>query len=321
MSGRLLNTTRAYHREWRLAIAISGDHEQVNTQGHPVSLEDGIGPTMFGRVADGSLYPRKTAISQAGVQTIPVFVISLPDCTERREVISHSLCTLGLAFEFVDAVDGRHGLDPQYEDQVDRIAARRRGRILSDAEFACALSHINVYRRIVSENVAYALILEDDAIPSPELVEFLAGHYYRDAELTQLFIHNRIYVGRRGTYALLHQHTSYLRAPRVKVTSALAYTVSYRAALHFVNHAVPIAQEADWPTCIEALIKKRQCRVIYPPLVGQPPRHQGQSLISPHGRMDNERSRRFFDIYIPTYGKMLESWARAPYKLLSKRLP
>lgn len=257
---------------------------------------------------------------QHSANAIPVFVVSLPDCTNRRNTISQALQNLGIAFEFVDAVDGRHGLDPQYEDQIDRAAARRAGRILSDAEFACALSHLSVYRRIVSQNLAYALILEDDAVPSPKLVEFLGGRHYHDAELTQLYC-SRSYVGRWDTYSLLHHHTSYVRVPRVKVTGAVAYTVSYRAALHFTNHAVPITKEADWPTCIEALIKKRQCRVIHPPLVMHPTRHQGQSMISHHGRMDNEKSRRFFGVYIPTYGKMLESWARAPYKLISKRLP
>ena len=102
---------------------------------------------------------------QSCANAIPVFVVSLPDCIDRREVIARALHHLGIEFEFVDAVDGRHGLDPQYEDQIDRVATRRAGRILSDAEFACALSHISVYQRIVLENIAYALILEDDAVP------------------------------------------------------------------------------------------------------------------------------------------------------------
>ncbi len=118
---------------------------------------------------------------------IPVFVVSLPDCAERRETISKTLSNLGVEFEFVDAVDGRQGLDSQYEDQIDRAGVRRAGLILSDADFACALSHLNIYRRIVSGNIAYALVLEDDAIPYPKLVDFLDGGHYRDAELTQLY--------------------------------------------------------------------------------------------------------------------------------------
>ena len=89
---------------------------------------------------------------------IPVFVLSLPDCHDRRARVSAALDGLGLPFEFVDAVDGRRGLPPEYESQIDRPLAQKKGGILSDAEFACALSHINIYRRIVSENIDYALV-------------------------------------------------------------------------------------------------------------------------------------------------------------------
>ncbi len=227
--------------------------------------------------------------------TIPVFVVSLPDCTDRRETISMALDNLGIEFEFVDAVDGRQGLDPKYEDQIDRATALLRGRILSDAEFACALSHINVYRRIVLENIAYALILEDDAIPYPALVEFLAGGYYRDADLIQLYC-SRPWVRRRGAKRLFNTHTSYLRTPRLNVSCTVAYTVSNQAAFHLATHAVPVNNQADWPWCLEDLIAKRQCRVIVPSLAGQASDYGGVSLIHTHGRRKREDRRRIFGI-------------------------
>ena len=232
--------------------------------------------------------------------------------------LHNPLSTLGIDFEFVDAVDGRHGLDPQYEDQIDRAEARRRGRILSDSEFACALSHITVYRHIVSKQITYALILEDDAVPSPKLVEFLAGHHYRDADLIQLYS-TRAYVRRSGSKRLFGAHISYVRTPRLNTASAVAYTVSYRAALHFVLHAVPVTKEADWPLCIEALLMKRQFRVISPPLVEH---SSAESIISKYGRREREDRRRIFGIAIPPFRRILESaYARAPYKLIAKRLP
>ena len=260
-------------------------------------------------------------MSQNYTNTIPVFVVSLPDCTDRRDTISKSLANLGIEFEFVDAVDGRYGLDPQYEDQIDRTAAQRRGRILSDAEFACALSHILIYRRIVSENIAYALILEDDALPSSKLVEFLAGGYYREADLIQLYS-TRAWVRRRGAKRLLTTHTSYLRTPRLNVACAVAYTVSNQAAFHLATHAIPVNKEADWPWCLEDLIAKRQCRVIAPSLVGQASDNGGVSLIHAHGRRKREDRRRIFGIAIPPFRRLVESAStRALYKLLAKRLP
>ncbi len=261
-------------------------------------------------------------MTQHHTNTIPVFVISLPDCTDRRDSISKALRQLGIEFEFVDAVDGRHGLDPQYEDQIDRVAAQRAGHILSDSEFACALSHLTIYRRIVSKNIAYALILEDDAIPSPQLIDFLTGRYYHNADLTQLY-YSRAYVRYQGTQHLLGCYTSYLHAPRLKVTGAVAYTISFQAALHFVKYALPVNREADWPLCIQDLIAKQQCRVIYPSLVGHPPveQKQQQSVLSNYGRTENKENRRFLGMYIPPFRRMVESWGRAPYKLFAKRLP
>ncbi|MXX11287.1 MAG: glycosyltransferase family 25 protein [Nitrospira sp. SB0667_bin_9] len=262
---------------------------------------------------------RKSAVP---LTCIPVFVVSLPDCLDRRQAISQALSALGIEFEFVDAVDGRYGLDPQYEDQIDRVEAQRVGRILSDAEFACALSHLTIYRRIVSENLAYALVLEDDAVPSPQLVEFLVNHHYRDADLTQLYT-SRAYVRRSGIKAILNTYTSYLCLPRVPAVYTVAYTVSYWAALHFVTHAVPVTTVADWPTCINTLIAKRQVRIIYPLLAEH---SNTPSLIGRYGQQINRQRkamRRYFGIYIPPFRSIVDSLVSGSsfHKLIAKRLP
>ncbi len=145
---------------------------------------------------------------------ISVFVISLPDCRDRRTRISAALDGLGLPFEFFDAVDGRQGFPPERESEIDRTEAWRKGNFLTDAEFACALSHIDVYRRIVSENIDHALVLEDDVIPQPDLVRYLAGRHYEDASLTQLGQSSpKIYVRRSGAKHLFDGYRSHLRAP------------------------------------------------------------------------------------------------------------
>ncbi len=251
---------------------------------------------------------------------IPVFVISLPDCHDRRARVSAALDGLGLPFAFVDAVDGRRGLPPEYESQIDRPKAKEPGKILSDAiqtdaEFACALSHIEIYRRIVSRNIDYALVLEDDAVPQPDLVRYLAGKHYHGASLTQLTHYDRIYVRRSGARSVFDNYRSYLRAPMMKVTGAFGYVISHRAAKHFVENALPIACAADWPDCIETLIADRECRVVSPSLV----RHEGASILDAAGRTNREK-RRFIGLYIPPFRNMANSLKRTPLKLFCKRL-
>ena len=196
---------------------------------------------------------------------IPIFVITLPDCHARQYRISASLKGLGLQFEFVHGVDGRNGLPPEYESKIDRVATRKAGHIMCNAEFACALSHMKIYRRIVEEYIPYALVLEDDTKPLPALVEYLFGKHYENAELTQLQCGGKVYVRRYGSKHLFGNHKSYLRATKRNIAGAYGYIISYSAALHFIENALPIIHMADWPDCIETLVAQRKCRVVSPP--------------------------------------------------------
>ena len=249
---------------------------------------------------------------------IPVFVISLPDCTDRRERITASLDELGIKFEFVDGVDGRDGLPPEYESQIDRVATRKAGRILSDAEFACSLSHIKVYRMIVAQKIRYALMLADDHEPLPQLIEYLSGKYYEDAELTQLR-YSKAYVRRGGAKPLFGNYRSYLRAPKMNITGSCACVVSYNAAKHFIDNALPISKEADWPDCIETLVAQRKCRVVSPSLIMHEEGNKG-SLIDKGGRASNKESRRFLGVYVPPLKKMAHAYKRTWRKPFCKHL-
>ena len=249
---------------------------------------------------------------------IPVFVISLPDCTGRRETISNSLNDLGIGFEFVDAVDGRHGLDADNEMRIDRQAAKKAGRHLTDAEFACALSHINVYGRIVQENIAYALVLEDDAIPYPDLVRYLKDEMFWPLDITQLHF-NVARVNRWGSREVFGTYRLYFRLPKLKVASTNGYVVSNYAARLFLKYGYPVSREADWPQCIEMLIAQKRCGLIYPKLIGHPHGNE-QSVINNYGRKMDKEKRRLFGIYIPPRQKLFDSYVRAPRKIFSKYL-
>ncbi len=233
---------------------------------------------------------------------IPAFVLTLPNCHQRQSRISATLNRFDLPFEFVNGVDGRNGLPPEYESQIDRVVTRKAGRILSDAEFACSLSHIEIYRRIVAENIEYALMLADDHQPLPELMEYLSGEFYRDAELTQLR-YTKAYVRRGSAKPLSGKYTSYLRAPKMNITGSCGCVVSYNAAKHFIENALPITKEADWPDCIETLVAQRQCRVVSPSLIRHQEGNEG-SLIDKAGRARNKEFRRLFGVYVPPLRKM-----------------
>jgi glycosyl transferase family 25 len=94
--------------------------------------------------------------------SIPSFVISLEHDTERRRHMQHLLGEIGMAAEFVAAVDGRK-LTP---DDLDAYDAKRCLRVygveMIPSELGCYLSHYRLYQRMVSEGIETALIMEDD---------------------------------------------------------------------------------------------------------------------------------------------------------------
>ena len=90
---------------------------------------------------------------------LPVFIVSLQRDIARRTVISQSLDSQGLEYEFVDAVDGAK-ISDDYFDSFPSPHGRPSGK----NAFACSLSHQLIYKKMFDENIEWALILEDDAI-------------------------------------------------------------------------------------------------------------------------------------------------------------
>ncbi len=199
---------------------------------------------------------------------IPVFVLSLPDCHDRREAISKRLQDLAIQFEFFDAVDGRQGLGPVWESQIDR-----RGTHLSDTEFGCALSHIEIYRQIVADAIPYALVLEDDAIPLPDLPRFLAGDYHSGGGLTDLNVWGYSqYVVRGSKRRLFGHYASWLVPPILwKSWGTTGYVIALEAAKYILEHALPVTGPADWPSCVWNLVRMREVRIVLPALITLPP--------------------------------------------------
>jgi glycosyl transferase family 25 len=100
-------------------------------------------------------------------------VITLEDAHERRATISSRLESLGIPYTFVPGVDGRKidvASHPRYTGWKRRTFF---GRDLSGGELGCILAHRAVYEHIANTELAWSLVLEDDAILSDELTDVL----------------------------------------------------------------------------------------------------------------------------------------------------
>lgn len=83
--------------------------------------------------------------------------------------MTERLSNIGIDHHFIEATDGKL-LTPE---QLSAYAKTRRhlfiGHDLTNGEIGCLLSHRDVYRHMIAHNVACALVLEDDAVLSPDL--------------------------------------------------------------------------------------------------------------------------------------------------------
>lgn len=104
---------------------------------------------------------------------IKIFVLSLADETERRQQIETQLKDFSHEWQFFDAVDLRHpsiSLPSLYDED---LVLRRYGRNLTRGEVGCAMSHRSICQKIIENNIDLGLVLEDDALVSSSLENFI----------------------------------------------------------------------------------------------------------------------------------------------------
>lgn len=203
----------------------------------------------------------------------PIFAISLPDAFDRRETLSDQCALYGIDLEFVEAIDGRQGLPDEHECRIDRDGAfRALGHHISDGEFACALSHQTVYQRILADGLPGAIVLEDDAILTPEFAELVRSERYQCADFIQFN-----YKSARYFPWSVRALSPNVKVARSGVNAGLAtgYSLSAQAAGHILSNARPLRGLADWPCDLQPL----RPLITLPDIVSQPKAIKGHSTL------------------------------------------
>jgi len=224
-----------------------------------------------------------------------VFVVSLQDATDRRDKIKRQLSACSIPFEFVDAIDGRAGLAAEHEALIDRPGTEVQfGRRMTDAEYACALSHMSIYRRIIEGSLPGAVILEDDAIIGAMFKTFYQNRAYGCADLIQLdHMHGDIW--KFSKREPLIEGVKIAKAAR-NASLTTGYSISHKAAAHILKHSLPLRRPADWPCDVTVL----PAMLALPRVVDHPVWENGASAIEVERKailptkMGGNRSFRFF---------------------------
>lgn len=183
---------------------------------------------------------------------LPIFVISLTRSLERRESIKKQMKHLGLEFEFIDAVDGKKLTEKQLNKVNFQTALKLCGHELSMGEVGCALSHINIYEKIVTDNIENCIVLEDDIYIHSSFINIINEiALIKNSEL--IFLHH----GKAKSWPLKrHLSNGYrlakYRTPSKKskrgIVSTAGYMINISGAKKLLSIAYPIRMPADYLT-------------------------------------------------------------------------
>jgi glycosyl transferase family 25 len=121
-----------------------------------------------------------------------VFVINLVRSTDRKQYMHQQFHSLGIPFEFIEAVDAANLSDETIEQMQDSAHADFLSRVMRRGSYACLLSHHSIFKKMVAEQIPYAAIFEDDAGLSPDFKTVLTTVEPQlcDNEIVLFYSHN-----------------------------------------------------------------------------------------------------------------------------------
>ncbi|EMB19823.1 hypothetical protein HMPREF9723_02520 [Treponema denticola OTK] len=112
------------------------------------------------------------------------FVLNLEHNTERKKYMQNLLNDIPIDYEFFPAVYGKSITNiEQFYDSI--LAEKKAKRQLNVGEIGTAISHKNIYKKMIDENIEQALILEDD-------VTFLDGFIDVYKKIEKINVGNKI---------------------------------------------------------------------------------------------------------------------------------
>jgi glycosyl transferase family 25 len=100
---------------------------------------------------------------------IPVFWVNVDTRTDRRDHMEAQFAELGIAAERISAVT----VAQVPADTAARVTRPEHFFKFTLGDLACGLSHQRIWRIMAERDLSEALVLEDDAVLSPEILPFL----------------------------------------------------------------------------------------------------------------------------------------------------
>ena len=173
------------------------------------------------------------------------FIINLKHSLERRAKMESQLLKLNIAHEFIEAIDGR-----KMTETERRNVTREVNYAFLPGEVGCALSHLEIYKKITYENIDAALILEDDVVINNDLREIL-DNVTLSTTKPEILLLSR--VNKYYKKPLKSINGSYSIHKTQQATTAHAYIINQKAASNLLQNLYPVWMVSDKWTLFEDL--------------------------------------------------------------------
>lgn len=174
------------------------------------------------------------------------YIINLDNARDRRESMESQVQNSGLIYEFIPAVDGR-----SIPVSLLSIIRQEHSYSVTPGEIGCSLSHLMVYKALVSTDDDCALVLEDDISLPDDISKFvneIEKTIPKNSPCVYLLSHVNHYNG-KSIFNLSNGHSVH----RVyNAAFSHAYIINKSAARILLNQLFPIWCVADqWQTFSE----------------------------------------------------------------------
>ncbi len=130
------------------------------------------------------------------------FIISLESATERRNHIDQQFDKHDLSYSFFDAL-----IPDAAKEQANILNIKYDCRYLTDNEFACLMSHVSLWKKIVDDKIPYMAIFEDDVYLGENAEHYLNNNEWIKPEWhivklesfsTSVFLDKKVHVLNKG---------------------------------------------------------------------------------------------------------------------------
>jgi glycosyl transferase, family 25 len=194
------------------------------------------------------------------------FVVSLLECTDRRKYVSKHLESLQIPFEFLDAVKGSE-LVLDKDKRINNKAIIESNWITPNI-VGCSLSHTIIYEKVITENLDYALVLEDDIFFDKNILAIIKDIEKIMQHEQVIMLHYRCWetidIYKEKCLALPNNYYLYDVTGKYHLLSTAGYIVTNAAAKSMLQKLLPIHSEADNWKYFSQCGAVKNLQIIYP---------------------------------------------------------